>query len=151
MTVVDAMRDILRGDATLSALLPGGIFDVPLDPDDSRTADAWLAHPVTNVPHLQPCAVLLEPQEVESTANWRTERAFAVDQWPDLHIYAEIAERARLDAADARAMTILHRTFIGVAEISATAFRGPLLIQDELPGEVWSTLRRFRIQTVRHV
>ena len=148
---IDAMRTTLRNDAQLSAILPGGIYDRELDPNDAITGAAWVLHPETGVPHLAPCAVLIEPQEVDSTTGYRWEKSRAYDVWPDVYIYAELGDvSATFDAADARIMKLLHDTRVGTATIEATGFRAAPLRSDELPGDVRHIIRRFRVQAVRH-
>ena len=143
---------ILRDDPVMQSLLPGGIYDSPLDPDDPETGQAWQPHPVTGVKRLVPCAVMLPPQEVDHPLGLNPGRRIDVDFWPELVFYAE---RRRVedtfDAADERAMELLHGRRIGLADIEATGYRAALLDADELPGDVWTTLRRYRVQTVRHI
>ena len=152
MTVIDDMRGILAADATLMALLPGGIHDRPLDPDDPVTAGAWaVVNPATGVKRLWPAAVLLEPQEVAHPFGRNPERRLDVDLWPDLTFYAPAGDMATLEAADERAMALLHKTRMGLADIAATEFRAAPLRADELPGEIVTFFRRYRVQTVRHI
>ena len=58
---------------------------------------------------------------------------------------------AVLDAADERAMELLHGLRVGTADIAATGYRARPLDADELPGDVWTTLRRYRVQMSRHI
>jgi hypothetical protein len=151
MTVTDDIRALLIADATLTGYLPGGIHDLPLDPADAVTGLAWKSHPVTGVKRIQPCAVLLEPQEVDSPVGRNPGRRLDSDIWPDLVFYAERSEWNAIELADQRAMNLLHGQRIGLADISATGYRARPLEADELPGHVWTTLRRYRGQMVRHL
>lgn len=152
MTTIDDMLAIIRADAELATLLPGGIHGSPLDPDDPETGQAWRAHPVTGVKRLLPSAVLLEPQEVDSPVGLNPGRRLDSDLWPELYFYAERADMAAtFTPADERAMELLHGQRIGLADIDATGYRAPPLNADELPGDVWNIFRRYRVQTVRHI
>jgi hypothetical protein len=180
MSIATDLADILRADAELTVLLPGGIFTDPLNPSDPVTKVAWMANPTTGVKRIRPSAVLLEPQEVDSPTNWHSERSFATDLWPELVLYAERSDMpAVFTAADERVMELLHglplftyRTPSGTygvgvygnatysavepyatgnADIAATGFRARPMEADELPGDVWTTYRRYRIQMVRHI
>lgn len=152
MTVTEAMLAILRADAEFVALLPGGIHDRPLDPDDPETGAAWQAHPVTGVKRLLPSAVLLEPQEVDSPIGRNPGRRLDSDLWPELVFYAERADvSATFGAADERGMELLHGQHINNADIMATGYRARPLNADELPGDVWTTFRRYRAQVSRHI
>jgi len=149
MSVHDALLTILRGDAELAALLPGGIHDTPLT---ATTPGAWVADPLTQVKRLQPCAVMLAPQEVDHPFGLNPGRRIDIDLWPDLYVYAERADMAAtFDAADSRAMELLHGLRLDLADIDATGHRGAPLSADELPGDVWHIYRRYRVQTVRHI
>lgn len=148
----DAVLAILRDDPVLAELLPGGIHDRPLDPDDEVTGRVWQPHPVTGVERLVPCAVLLPPQEVDHPRGLNPDRRLDVDCWPELVFYAERRDMAAtFDAADLRAMELLHGRHIGLADITATGYRAALLDADELPGDVWTTFRRYRAELSRHI
>lgn len=152
MTTHDAMLDILQTDAELVAILPGGVYDAPLSPDDPVTGAAWQAHPITGVKRLLPAAVMLRPQEVDHPFGLNPGRRMDIDIWPELVIYAERADMpATFDAADQRAMELLHNQTIGLADITATGYRARPLDADELPGDVWTTLRRYRVVLSRHI
>lgn len=143
---------ILRDDPVLHTLLPGGIHDQPLDPDDPVTGQVWQPHPVTGVKRLVPCAVMLQPQEVDAVFGLNPGRRLDVELWPELVFYAERRDMAAaFDAADSRAMGLLHTLRVGNADITATGYRAAPLDADELPGDVWTTLRRYHVQTVRHI
>ena len=152
MTITADLLAILRADAELTALLPGGIFGDALDPDDDVTGAAWQAHPITGVKRLRPAAVLLEPQEVDRPLALNPGRRIDVDLWPELVFYAERGDvPATFGPADERAMELLHGIRVGLADVSATGFRARPLNADELPGDIWTTFRRYRVQTVRHI
>lgn len=152
MSIVTEMLAILKADAALVALLPGGIFDQPLSPTDPVTGAAWQPHPVTGVKRLKPSLVMLEPQEVDSPVGRNPERRLDVDLWPECYFYAERAQMAAtFDLADQRVMELLHGLRIGNADIEATGYRARPLRADELPGDVWNTFRRYRVQMVRHI
>jgi hypothetical protein len=149
MSVTAQLRTILQGDSLLAGLLPGGIHGEPIT---ASTAGVWLVHPQTGIKRLRPCAVMLDPQEVDSPIGLNPGRRLDVDQWPELVFYAEATDMAEtFDPADARAMELLHGQQIGLAEISATGSRARPLEADELPGNVWTTLRRYRAQLSRHI
>lgn len=152
MSVHGDLLAILRGDAALTAMLPGGIYGNPLDPNDPETGAAWVPNPVTGVKRLQPAGVMLPPQEVDHPFGLNPGRRLDLDLWPDLYLYGEGADALDvLNAADERAMALLHGRHIGLAEVRATGFRAAPLVADELPGHVMSTYRRFRVVTVRHI
>jgi hypothetical protein len=152
MSVIDDMLTILRADTVFAGLMPGGVFDRPLDPSDPVTNVAWAAHPLTGVKRLRPAAVMLPPQEVDHPFGLNPGRRVDFDLWPDLYLYAE-GDGARdiLDQADERAMALLHEHHIGLAEVRATGHRAAPLEAPELPGHVIHSYRRFRIVTVRHI
>lgn len=152
MSIVTEMLAILKADAALVALLPGGIYSDPLSPTDPVTGAAWRAHPITGVKRLLPSIVLLEPQEVDSPVGRNPERRLDSDLWPECYFYAERPQMAAtFDPADQRVMELLHKLRIGNADIAATGYRARPLRADELPGDVWNTFRRYRVQTVRHI
>lgn len=152
MDVIAAMLAKLRADAELTSILVGGIFDQPLNPDDPITGQAWQPNPDTGVKRLRPAAVMLIPQEVNHPLALNPERRIDVDLWPELVFYAERGDMAdTFDAADQRAMELLHRQRVGTADIAATGYRARPIDADELPGDVWTTLRRYRVQAVRHI
>ena len=146
----DEAVTLLQADPVLTALLPGGIYTRPLDPDDDVTGQAWQPS-ATGIPTLQPSAVMLMPQEVDHPFGVNPGRRLDVDLWPELVFYAERRDMAVFDAADSRAMALLHGRHIGLAEITATGYRAAPLDADELPGDVWTTLRRFRVVLSRHI
>lgn len=148
----DEVMDLLRDDTTLMDLLPGGLYDQPLNPDDATTGQAWHADSLTGILRLQPCAVMLRPQEVDHPLALNPGRRVDVDLWPELVFYAERPDVAdTFDAADGRAMMLLHTRHIGNADITATGYRAAPLDADELPGDVWTIARRYRVQTVHHI
>jgi hypothetical protein len=150
--VLSEILRILREDALLSSILVGGIYDQPLSPTDPVTGAAWQPNPVTGVKRLKPTIVLLEPQEVDSPVGRNPERRLDSDLWPECYFYAERAQMAAtFDPADQRVMELLHGVQIGNADIAATGYRARPLRADELPGDVWNTFRRYRVQTVRHI
>lgn len=151
MTATDDMRAILAADVELGTYLPGGIFKDPLDPASDVTGVVWQANPITGVKHLVPCAVLLEPQEVDSPIGRNPGRRLDSDIWPELVFYAEASDMAVFEQADERAMELLHGQRIGLVDISATGYRARPLEAPELPGNVWMTLRRYRGQRSRHI
>ncbi|MGI8404977.1 MAG: hypothetical protein ACR2OE_09490 [Thermomicrobiales bacterium] len=152
MSITTNLIAILNADAALVALLPGGIYSEPLSPKDPVTGAAWQANPMTGVKRLKPALVLLEPQEVDAPLGLNPERRLDVDQWPECYLYAERRDiAATFDPADQRVMELLHGRRIGNADISATGYRARPLNADELPGDVWNTFRRYRVQTVRHI
>lgn len=152
MSIVTAMLAILKADAALVALLPGGIYSDPLSPTDPVTGAAWQPNPVTGVKRLKPSLVMLEPQEVDSPVGRNPERRLDVDLWPECYFYAERPQMAAtFDPADQRVMELLHEIRIGNADIEATGYRARPLNADEVPGDVWNTFRRYRVQTVRHI
>lgn len=152
MSITGNLLTILKADSILTGLLPGGMFGVPLDPKNPVTAGAWVANPTTGIKRLRPCAVMIEPQEVDSPIGLNPGRRLDVDQWPELVFYAEATDMATtFDAADARAMELLHGQRIGLADISATGYRARPLEADELSGNIWTTLRRYRAQLSRHI
>jgi hypothetical protein len=152
MSITGDLRTILKADPVLTGILPGGIFGVPLDPKGTETKDAWVANPQTGIKRLRPCAVMLDPQEVDSPFGLNPGRRLDVDQWPELVIYAEATDmEATFDPADTRAMELLHGQRIGLAEITATGYRARPLEADELSGNIWTTLRRYRAQLSRHI
>jgi hypothetical protein len=152
MTDTDDMRAILAADAEMTSYLPGRIWDRPLNPADPDMKDVvWVAHPVTGVKRLVPCAVLLEPQEVDSPFGLNPGRRLDTDIWPELVFYAPLSEWSAIEQADERGMELLHNQLIGTTDISATGYRARPLEADELPGDVWSTLRRYRGQRSRHI
>lgn len=143
---------ILRDDDVFTGLMAGGVFEIPLDPNDPVTSQGWQRHPLTGVKRLQPAAVMLRPQEVDMPFALNPGRRLDLDLWPDLYLYAEGPDALDvLNEADARAMALLHGRHIGLAEVRATGHRGVTLPADELPGHVMHTYRRFRISTVRHI
>jgi hypothetical protein len=89
---------------------------------------------------------------VDSPIGLNPGRRLDVDQWSELVFYAEAIDMAAtFDAADARAMELLHGQRIGLADISATGYRARPLEADELSGNIWTTLRRYRMQLSRHI
>lgn len=152
MSIVTDMISILRADAALATLLPGGIFSDPLSPSDPVTGAAWQANTVTGVKRLKPSLVMLEPQEVDSPVAVNPERRLDYDLWPECYFYAERWDRAAtFGPADQRVMELLHGLRLGNADISATGYRARPLNAGELPGDVWNIFRRYRVQTVRHI
>jgi hypothetical protein len=152
MSIVDDMLTILRADAELTALLPGGMYSEPLSPKSPVTGTAWAAHSLTGVKRLRPSAVLLEPQEVDSPVGRNPGNRLDTDLWPELVFYAERADMAAtFGPADERAMELLHGQWRGLAEIKATGFRTRPLEADELSGDVWTVFRRYRVHLVRHI
>jgi hypothetical protein len=152
MSVTDDMRAILAADATFMALLPGGLYGEPLDPASPVTGAAFVITPPSTVKRLRPCAVLLEPQEVDDPRGRNPERRLDAELWLELVLYAERgAMAATFDPADVRAMALLHGQQLGLADVTATGYRARPLEADELPGNVWTTLRRYRARLVRHI
>lgn len=148
-TVMDELRAILNGDTTMMGLLPGGVLDAPIT---TQTPVVWKTNPITGVKVIRPVGVLLEPQEVDSPFGLNPRRRLDTDLWPELYLYAEFSDMADVfDAADDRAMELLHRQRIDLSDIEATGFRARPLEADELPGHVWHIFRRYRVQTVRHL
>lgn len=152
MHAIDVMLATLQGDAEITGILPGGVWDRPINPNDDEMRDVvWQEHPLTGIRVLQPCAVLLPPQEVDSPVSLNPGRRLDTDLWPELVFYAERMHLSVLDAADERAMELLHGLRVGTADIAATGYRARPLDADELPGDVWTTLRRYRVQMSRHI
>jgi hypothetical protein len=146
------MLAILQGDAELASSLPGGIWDRPLSPTDPAMKDVvWVPNAITGIKHLRPCAVLLEPQEVDSPMALNPGRRLDSESWPELVLYAERADMAVFEQADERAMELLHGRVIGTTEIKATGYRARPLEADELPGDVWTTVRGYRAQRSWHI
>lgn len=152
MSVHSDMLTILQGDAELATYLPGRVWDRPLNPSDPAMKPVvWQAHPATGIPRLVPCAVLLAPQEVDSPTALNPGRRLDTDLWPELVLYAERGDEAAFEMADERAMELLHNQLVGGADVTATGYRARPLEADELPGDVWTTLRRYRAQRSRHI
>lgn len=152
MSVTTDLLAILKADAALVALLPGGMYSEPLSPTDPVTGVAWQANAMTGVKRLKPSLVMLEPQEVDSPVGRNPERRLDSDLWPECYFYAERPQvAATFDPADQRVMELLHKIRIGNADIEATGYRARPLSADELPGDVWNTFRRYRVQMVRHI
>lgn len=152
MTIMDDLRTILREDDALTLILPGGIFATPLNPDDPVTGAAWQPHPVTGIKRLLPCLVVLDPQEVDSPFGRNPGRRLDTDLWPELVFYARRGDvTATFEAADERAMALLHDLRIGTADVAATGYRARPLEADELPGNVMTIFRRYRVQRSRHI
>ena len=152
MTVTDGLRAILQADAGLATILPGGIYGQPLSPSDPVTGAAWVANSTTGIKRIRPCAVVLEPQEVDDPRGRNPERRLDSELWPEVVFYAEAAGMATAFAlADARVMELWHGRRIGLADIAASGYRARPLEADELPGNVWTTFRRYRVRLVRHI
>lgn len=151
MSVTSDLITIARADAELMTYLPGGIYAQPLSPDSPVTGTAWQPSLVTQVKRLRPCAVLLEPQEVDDARGLNPERRLDVELWPEFVIYAERADMAAFELADGRAMELWHGQRIGLADIAATGYRARPLEADELPGNVWTIFRRYRVTLSRHI
>lgn len=152
MSITTDLIAILKADAALVTLLPGGIYSEPLSPTDPVTGAAWQPNPVTGVKRLKPSLVMLQPQEVDAPFGLNPERRLDSDLWPECYIYAERPQMAAtFDPADQRVMELLHEIRIGNADIEATGYRARPLSADELPGDVWNIFRRYRVQTVRHI
>jgi len=152
MSVWGDMLAILQGDTEMASYLPGRIWDKPLNPSDpAMKTVVWQPHPVTGIPRLVPCAVLLAPQEVDSPFALNPGRRLDVDLWPELVFYAERADMAVFEQADERGMELLHGQLVGGADVTATGFRARPLEADELPGDVMTMFRRYRAQRSRHI
>jgi len=152
MTTAEDMRTILREDLAFATLMIGGVYDRPLSPGDPITGAAWQPHPMTGVKRLLPSAVMLDPQEVDMPLGLNPGRRLDVEQWPELVLYAARGDvAATFDPADQRAMELLHNQRIGLADVAATGYRARPLDADELPGDVWTIFRRYRVRLVRHI
>lgn len=147
MSVMDELRTMLRNDPTFMGIMTGGVLDQPL----TASGPMWTADPVTGIKSLNPTAVLLEPQEVAAPFGLNPGRRLDVWQEPELYLYADHSDVALFDAADARAMELLHGQRVGLADIEATPYRARPLVAEELPGNIWHIFRRYRVMTVRHI
>lgn len=150
MTAIATMRDILRADTTYTGIITGGVLSEPLTTD---TDGAWTdPDPTTGIRTLKPTAILLDPQEVDSPFGLNPARRLDTTLFPELYTYAPRSlMAATFDAADNRAMALLHEVTDGLATITATGFRARPLEADELPGDIMQTFRRYRIELSRHL
>lgn len=152
-TLQTAILTRLRADAALTALLPGGLWERPLQQGSGPQATPAAFGPSGpgGVPRLRPCLVLLDPGEVGHPSGDRDRNTQPWDAWARPHLYAPATDagRALLEQADARLIVLLHdwQTPAHVG-LRALPERGPTLPSDEFPGNL-VTYRRFRATGVR--
>jgi len=113
-TLRETITAELSGDATLSALLPGGIFDSGELPRDGLTLDNA---PLDGNNILQPCAVVrLRAANPVTPAPHSAERRYG-----EVYVY-HINDYTVIDDAVRRVKNLLHRKYYGDTDNEGLAF-----------------------------
>jgi len=148
----------LTGDATLLAVLTGGVFGRALKATGpGNTSTAWAVNAATGIAYLRPCAVILDPGEVMHPSGNRDPDIHAYDAWARLFLYAPATDSGKtaIVTADSRAIALFHQwtatlAGVGTAQVVAMPERLGTLDSDEFPGVVFS-VRRFRASGTRQI
>jgi len=102
MSIRTDLRETLEGDATLVAILTGGIYDASELPQDGLTPEAAPGAYAANGVTLKPCAVLRFRNMNETEIVGNSRRRFF-----EIYFYQHVGQ-AQIDIAQARCRALLH-------------------------------------------